>query len=53
MSPPVAKEGRIAKKYDWLVLARKASEFPIREYDVPLEGRIPYDFRKLKGLQKF
>ncbi len=50
--PPVVKEGKIEKKYDWLVLARKAVEFPTREYDVPLEGKIPYDFRKIEGFAK-
>jgi DNA-directed RNA polymerase subunit RPC12/RpoP len=52
VAPPVVKEGRIDRKYDWLVLARKASEFPTREYDVPLEGKIPYDFRKIEGFAK-
>ncbi len=50
--PPVVKEGKIEKSYDWLVLARKATEFPTREYDVPLEGKIPYDFRKIEGFAK-
>jgi len=50
--PPVVKEGRIEKKYSWLVLARKAAEFPTREYDVPLEGKIPYDFRKIERFAK-
>jgi len=50
--PPVVKEGKIEKKYNWLVLARKAAEFPTREYDVPLEGKIPYDFRKIEGFAK-
>lgn len=50
--PPVVKEGKIEKKYDWIVLGRKAAEFPTREYDVPLEGKIPYDFRKIKKFAK-
>ncbi|UCE16826.1 MAG: hypothetical protein JSV12_04275 [Candidatus Bathyarchaeota archaeon] len=50
--PPVVKEEKIEKKYDWLVLARKAAEFPTREYDVPLEGKIVYDFRKVEGFAK-
>jgi len=50
--PPVVKEGKIEKKYNWLVLARKAAEFPTREYDVPLEGKIPYDFRKIERFAK-
>jgi hypothetical protein len=30
-------------------LARKASEFPTREYNVPLEGKMAYDFRRIEG----
>ena len=52
VAPPVVKEGRIEKRYEWLVLARKGAEFPTREYDVPLEGKIPYDFRKIKSFAK-
>lgn len=52
IAPPVVKEGRIEKEYDWLVLAREATEFPTREYNVPLEGRIPYDFRKIEAFAK-
>jgi hypothetical protein len=52
IAPPVVKEGTIDKEYDWLVLAREASGFPTREYEVPLEGKIPYDFRKIEGFAK-
>jgi len=52
ITPPVVKEGKIEKKYDWLVLARKATEFPTKEYDVPLAGKIPYDFRKIEAFAK-
>ena len=52
VAPPVVKDGTIEKEYNWLVLAREASEFPTREYDVPLEGKIPYDFRKIEGFAK-
>jgi hypothetical protein len=45
----VEKEGTIQKEYDWLVLARKATEFPTRDYEVPLEGKIPYDFRRIEA----
>lgn len=48
ISPPVVKEGEISKKYDWLILSRKAAEFPTREYDVPLDGKVPYDFSKIE-----
>jgi hypothetical protein len=52
IAPAIVKEGQIEKKYSWLVLARKATEFPTREYDVPLEGKIPYDFTKIQGFAK-
>jgi len=52
ITPAVVKEGQIKKKYNWLILARKATEFPTKEYDVPLEGKIPYDFRKIEGYAK-
>ncbi len=31
-------------------MAREASGFPTREYDVPLTGKIPYDFQKNRRL---
>ncbi|MGE5556376.1 MAG: hypothetical protein ACM3UY_09010 [Methanocella sp.] len=52
ISPPIVKEGEIKKKYNWLVLARQASDFPTKAYDVPLEGKIPYDFRKIESFAK-
>ena len=52
IAPPIVKEGTIEKEYNWLVLAREATEFPTREYDVPLEGKIPYDFRRIEGFAK-
>jgi len=52
ITPAVVKEGKLEKEYDWLVLARKATEFPTREYNVPLEGKIPYDFRKIENFAK-
>lgn len=52
ITPAVTKEGTIEKEYNWLVLARKATEFPTREYNVPLEGKIPYDFRKIEAFAK-
>jgi hypothetical protein len=52
IAPAVVKEGEIEKDYDWLVLARKATEFPTRDYNVPLEGKISYDFRRVEGFAK-
>jgi hypothetical protein len=52
ISPAMVKEGTLDKEYDWLVLAREASGFPTREYEVPLQGKIPYDFRRIEGFAK-
>jgi hypothetical protein len=52
IAPAVTKEGKMEKEYDWLVLARKATEFPTREYEVPLAGKIPFDFRKVEAFAK-
>ena len=52
ISPAIVKEGQIQKEYNWLVLAQEASIFPTREYNVPLTGKIPFDFRKIEGLAK-
>jgi len=52
IAPAVTKEGKMEKEYDWLVLARKATEFPTREYNVPLAGKIPFDFRKVEAFAK-
>ncbi len=52
IAPPIMKEGKIQREYNWLILAREAAGFPTREYDLPLEGKIPYDFRKIEGFAK-
>jgi len=52
IAPVITKEGTIAHEYNWLVLARGASDFPTREYEVPLEGKIPFDFRRIEGFAK-
>lgn len=52
LTPPVVKEGKIDRSYNWIVLARKATSFPTREYEVPLTGKIPYDFRKIESFAK-
>lgn len=52
ITPVIVKEGQIKKEYNWLVLGREAAGFPTREYDVPLAGKIPYDFRRIEGFAK-
>jgi hypothetical protein len=52
IAPAIVKEGEIKNEYNWLVLAREAAGFPTQEYNVPLSGKIPYDFRKIEGFAK-
>lgn len=52
IAPPIVKDGTVEKEYNWLVLAREAADFPAREFDVPLEGKIPFDFRRVEGFAK-
>jgi len=52
ISPAIVKEGTIEKEYNWLILAREVTAFPTREYDIPLEGKIPFDFRRIEGFGK-
>jgi len=53
ISPPTPRKGTIQNEYDWLVLGRKAVEFPTRDYKVPAEGKIPFDFTKIEAHAKF
>ncbi len=53
VSPPIPRKGTIENDYDWLVLGRKGSEFPTRDYSVPVEGKIPFDFTKVDPQGKF
>jgi hypothetical protein len=48
ISPPVEREGDIEDRYDWLVLARRQSNFPIRSYHLSLSGKIPFDFSRIQ-----
>ena len=53
LSPPTQRKGTIQNDYDWLVLGRKATEFPTRDYKVPAEGKITFDFTKIEPIAKF
>src|SRR2546430_7754838 len=53
VSPPVPRKGTIENDYDWLVLGRKGTAFPTRDYSVPVEGKIPFDFAKISPQGKF
>jgi len=53
ISPPIPRKGTVQNRYDWLVLGRKAAEFPTRDFKVPAEGKIPFDFSKIDPQAKF
>lgn len=53
VSPPTPRKGTIQNDYDWLVFGRKGAEFPTRDYKVPAEGKIPFDFTKIEQQAKF
>jgi DNA-directed RNA polymerase subunit RPC12/RpoP len=53
ITPPTPRKGTIENDYDWLVLGRKAAEFPTRDYKVPAEGKIAFDFTKIESQAKF
>jgi len=48
ISPPVEKEGDITDHYDWLVLARRKSDFPTRSYHLSVTGKIPFEATKIE-----
>nr|MDO8079806.1 hypothetical protein [Candidatus Freyarchaeota archaeon] len=47
MGPRIEKKETINKRYNWVIFTQRKTEFPTREFDIPLEGRMPYDFRKI------
>lgn len=49
ITPPAQQEGDISNRYDWLVLARRQSDFPIRSYHLSLSGKIPFDAARIES----
>jgi len=47
VAPAVEKDGEITNHYDWLVLARRTSDFPTRAYHISLSGKIPFEATKV------
>lgn len=48
ISPAIEKEGDITDRYDWLVLARRKSDFPTRAYHLSMSGKIPFEATKIE-----
>jgi hypothetical protein len=49
ISPATEQEGDITNTYDWLVLARKQTDFPTRAYHLSLTGKIPFEAAKIES----
>jgi hypothetical protein len=47
ISPPTEGEGDVENRYDWLVLARRKTDFPTRSYHLSLGGKVPFDAMRI------
>lgn len=47
IAPATDREGDIEDRYDWLVLARRKTNFPTRSYHLSLSGKIPFEATKI------
>jgi len=46
--PPSEREGDVENRYDWLVLARRKTDFPTRSYHLSLGGKVPFDAMRIE-----
>lgn len=49
----VPRSGTLEKEYYWKVLGRRASDFPTKEYDIPLSGKVDFDMSRVQGGSRF
>ena len=47
------KKGELKRTYNWKILGRRASQFPTKEYEIPLSGKIDFDISKISKEAKF
>jgi hypothetical protein len=47
ITPSVVKNDSFSREYNWRVLGRRGTRFPIKEFDIPLKRRIPFEFNQL------
>ncbi len=43
----IPREGKLEKDYYWKIIARRGSEFPTKEYEIPLRTKIPFEISSL------
>ncbi|MHA1410425.1 MAG: hypothetical protein ACTSQY_09005 [Candidatus Odinarchaeia archaeon] len=47
ITPAKIKKDSFKREYNWRILGRRGTSFPIKEFDIPIEKRIPFEFSKL------
>src|SRR5437879_8386835 len=53
MAPATPRKGTIENTFDWLVLGRRGTAFPTRDYQIPVAGKIPFDYSKIESYARF
>ncbi len=53
MAPATSQKGTVENVYDWLVLGRRGTNFPTRDYQIPVAGKVPFDFKRVEAYAKF
>ncbi|MDI6708598.1 MAG: hypothetical protein QME47_05905 [Candidatus Thermoplasmatota archaeon] len=49
----IPKNGELKKEYFWKVLGRRSSEFPTKEYHIPLSGKTQFNLAHISKNAKF
>ncbi len=49
----IPKNGELKKEYFWKVLGRRGSEFPVKEYHIPLSGKTQFNIMHILKDAKF
>jgi hypothetical protein len=49
----IPKKGDFTRDYHWKILGRRASTFPVREYTIPLSGKVDFDLAHVSPEAKF
>lgn len=49
----IPKKGDLEREYYWKILGRRGSNFPTKEYEIPLKGKVDFDLSKVSKEAKF
>jgi len=47
------RQGVVPRDYSWKVLGRRSTDFPVREYKIPLAAKVPFDSGRMVPDSKF